>query len=32
MGHSLGEYAALVAAGVMPFADALEAAAARGAR
>ncbi|MCL4845974.1 MAG: acyltransferase domain-containing protein, partial [Acidobacteria bacterium] len=30
MGHSLGEYAALVAAGVMPFADALEAAAARG--
>ena len=31
MGHSLGEYAALVAAGVMPFADALEAAAARGA-
>ncbi len=32
MGHSLGEYAALIAAGVMPFADALEAAAARGAR
>jgi malonyl CoA-acyl carrier protein transacylase len=31
MGHSLGEYAALIAAGVMPFADALEAAAARGA-
>jgi acyl transferase domain-containing protein/NAD(P)-dependent dehydrogenase (short-subunit alcohol dehydrogenase family) len=31
MGHSLGEYAALVAAGVMPFAHALEAAAARGA-
>jgi malonyl CoA-acyl carrier protein transacylase len=31
MGHSLGEYAALVAAEVMPFADALEAAAARGA-
>jgi acyl transferase domain-containing protein/NAD(P)-dependent dehydrogenase (short-subunit alcohol dehydrogenase family)/acyl carrier protein len=30
MGHSLGEYAALIAAGVMPFADALEAAAARG--
>ena len=30
MGHSLGEYAALVAAGAMPFADALEAAAARG--
>ena len=30
MGHSLGEYGALVAAGVMPFADALEAAAARG--
>ena len=30
MGHSLGEYAALVAAGVMPFAEALEAAAARG--
>ncbi len=31
MGHSLGEYAALIAAGVMPFADALEATAARGA-
>ncbi len=31
MGHSLGEYAALVAAGVMPFAHALEGAAARGA-
>ncbi|MBL8131521.1 MAG: acyltransferase domain-containing protein, partial [Anaerolineae bacterium] len=30
MGHSLGEYAALVVAGVMPFAEALEAAAARG--
>ncbi|HEU5103287.1 MAG TPA: beta-ketoacyl synthase N-terminal-like domain-containing protein, partial [Roseiflexaceae bacterium] len=30
MGHSLGEYAALTAAGIMPFADALEAAAARG--
>ncbi len=30
MGHSLGEYAALVAAGVMPFAHALEATAARG--
>ncbi|HQR46982.1 MAG TPA: beta-ketoacyl synthase N-terminal-like domain-containing protein, partial [Thermoanaerobaculia bacterium] len=30
MGHSLGEYGALVAAEVMPFADALEAAAARG--
>ncbi|MCB1189719.1 MAG: SDR family NAD(P)-dependent oxidoreductase [Leptospiraceae bacterium] len=30
MGHSLGEYAALVAAGVMPFSNALEAAAARG--
>ena len=31
MGHSLGEYAALIAAGVMPFAHALEASAARGA-
>jgi acyl transferase domain-containing protein len=31
MGHSLGEYAALVAAGGLPFAQALEAAAARGA-
>ncbi|MDW8269392.1 MAG: beta-ketoacyl synthase N-terminal-like domain-containing protein, partial [Anaerolineae bacterium] len=30
MGHSLGEYAALIAAGVMSFADALEASAARG--
>jgi malonyl CoA-acyl carrier protein transacylase len=30
MGHSLGEYGALVAAGVMPFAHAMEAAAARG--
>ncbi|MGB8644767.1 MAG: beta-ketoacyl synthase N-terminal-like domain-containing protein, partial [Anaerolineae bacterium] len=30
MGHSLGEYAALIAAGVMPFDEALEAAAARG--
>ncbi len=30
MGHSLGEYAALVVAGVLPFAQALEAAAARG--
>lgn len=30
MGHSLGEYAALIASGVMPFEDALEAAAARG--
>ena len=29
MGHSLGEYAALVAAGVMPFADALVAVSAR---
>ena len=25
MGHSLGEYGALVAAGALPFADALEA-------
>ncbi|MGQ9548246.1 MAG: beta-ketoacyl synthase N-terminal-like domain-containing protein, partial [Roseiflexus sp.] len=31
MGHSLGEYAALNAAGIMPFAEALEASAARGA-
>ena len=31
MGHSLGEYAALIASGIMPFADALEASAARGA-
>ncbi|GIK58733.1 MAG: hypothetical protein BroJett015_43960 [Chloroflexota bacterium] len=30
VGHSLGEYAALIVAGIMPFADALEAAAARG--
>ena len=30
MGHSLGEYAALVCAGIMPFAHAIEAAAARG--
>ncbi len=30
MGHSLGEYGALIAAGVMPFAHALEASAARG--
>ncbi|MBN8636609.1 MAG: SDR family NAD(P)-dependent oxidoreductase [Anaerolineae bacterium] len=30
LGHSLGEYAALIAAGIMPFAHALEAAAARG--
>ncbi|MBE2192652.1 MAG: acyltransferase domain-containing protein, partial [Anaerolinea sp.] len=30
MGHSLGEYAALIVSGIMPFADALEAAAARG--
>ncbi|MGA3042143.1 MAG: beta-ketoacyl synthase N-terminal-like domain-containing protein, partial [Bryobacteraceae bacterium] len=30
MGHSLGEYGALVASGAMPFADALEAVAARG--
>jgi acyl transferase domain-containing protein len=32
MGHSLGEYGALIAAGIMPFAHALEASAARGAR
>ena len=31
MGHSLGEYAALITAGIMPFAHALEASAARGA-
>ena len=31
MGHSLGEYSALIAAGIMPFAHALEASAARGA-
>ncbi|MCC7162636.1 MAG: SDR family NAD(P)-dependent oxidoreductase [Anaerolineae bacterium] len=31
MGHSLGEYAAIITAGIMPFADALEASAARGA-
>ncbi|MCA9897220.1 MAG: SDR family NAD(P)-dependent oxidoreductase [Anaerolineales bacterium] len=31
MGHSLGEYAALIAAGIMTFAHALEASAARGA-
>jgi acyl transferase domain-containing protein len=31
MGHSLGEYGALVASGIMPFAESLEAAAARGA-
>ncbi|MFZ2361947.1 MAG: beta-ketoacyl synthase N-terminal-like domain-containing protein, partial [Anaerolineae bacterium] len=31
MGHSLGEYGALIAAGIMPFAHALEASAARGA-
>jgi acyl transferase domain-containing protein len=31
MGHSLGEYGALVASGIMPFAHSLEAAAARGA-
>ncbi len=31
MGHSLGEYGALIAAKIMPFADALEASAARGA-
>jgi malonyl CoA-acyl carrier protein transacylase len=30
MGHSLGEYGALVAAGVMPFSESLEAAAGRG--
>jgi len=30
MGHSLGEYGALIAAGVMPFGHALEATAARG--
>ncbi|MGE5222611.1 MAG: SDR family NAD(P)-dependent oxidoreductase [Omnitrophica WOR_2 bacterium] len=30
MGHSLGEYAAMAAAGIMPFEDVLEAAAARG--
>ncbi|HKT88952.1 MAG TPA: SDR family NAD(P)-dependent oxidoreductase, partial [Candidatus Sulfotelmatobacter sp.] len=30
MGHSLGEYGALVAVGALPFADALEAVAARG--
>ena len=31
MGHSLGEYGALIAGGIMPFAHALEASAARGA-
>jgi acyl transferase domain-containing protein/acyl carrier protein/NAD(P)-dependent dehydrogenase (short-subunit alcohol dehydrogenase family) len=31
MGHSLGEYAGLIAAGIMSFSDALEASAARGA-
>jgi len=30
MGHSLGEYGALIASGAMPFSDALEAVAARG--
>ena len=30
MGHSLGEYAALIVSGIMPFEEALEAAAARG--
>ena len=30
MGHSLGEYAGLIVSGIMPFEDALEAAAARG--
>ncbi len=32
MGHSLGEYGALVAAGALPFEDALEAVARAGAR